>query len=195
MTDQKDPRKPTQIDWQIIWDQLDWENPDRQRQALQDRLNQRAKQYAAPIRSRETTGESLNLLTFHLGAEQYGIDVSVVRGVRNIQKITPVPGAPPFYRGVVNVRGQVITVMDLRLFFNMNAEDRLPPELILVKAQRLELALLADHIEDVVIVPHSEIEPVEMRYAHGVTSAGLVVLDTKQLFSDDRLIVGGVDES
>ena len=185
------------IDWQAIWQSLDWDDQDRQQAMIQERLKQRAIQYARPSKQQENYQQEkeaiYQLLTFDLGSERYGIDVMAVTSVRAISKLTPVPGAPPFYRGVVNVRGQIITVLDLRILLSLGINiTQIPPELVVVKHNKLELAILADHISGVERIPVDVVEPVEMQYARGVTLGRLVVLDIEQLLSDERLFVGGV---
>lgn len=198
MSDQDSNMQDTlNIDWEAIWQSLDWDNKDRQQAAIQERLKQRAAQYAQPSKQQEIYQQeqvsAYQLLTFDLGTERYGIDVTVVTRVRAISKLTHVPGAPSFYRGVVNVRGQIITVLDLRILLSLGTNvAEIPPELIVVKYNNLEVAILADHISDVERIPVDVIEPVEMKYARGVTLGRLVVLDIEQLLSDERLLIGGV---
>jgi len=192
-------RDTLSIDWDSIWQSLDWDDADRQQQAIKERLHQRAQQYAKPSKQHQDAYQSgqdntYQLLTFDLGAERYGIDVTVVTSVRSTSKLTRVPSAPPFYRGVVNVRGQIITVLDLRILLSLGMDtSKIPPELIVVKYNKLELAILADHVSDVERIPVEAVEPIEMTYARGVTLGRLVVLDTMQLFTDERLFLGGVD--
>lgn len=186
------------IDWEAIWRSLDWDDTDRQQTAIKERLKQRATQYAQPSKQQQIyqqeQEEVYQLLTFDLGAERYGIDVTLVTRVRAINKLTRVPGAPSFYRGVVNVRGQIITVLDLRILLALGMDTtEIPPELVVVKHNNLEIAILADHVSDVERIPVDVIEPVEMKYARGVTLGRLVVLDIEQLLSDERLFVGGVN--
>ncbi len=186
------------IDWEAIWQSLDWDDTDRQQTAIKERLKQRASQYAQPSKQQQIyqqeQEEVYQLLTFDLGAERYGIDVTLVTRVRAIKKLTRVPGAPTFYRGVVNVRGQIITVLDLRILLSLGMDTtEIPPELVVVKHNNLEIAILADHVSDVERIPVDVIEPVEMQYARGVTLGRLVVLDIEQLLSDERLFVGGVN--
>ena len=185
------------IDWEAIWQSLDWDDTDRQQNAITERLRQRASQYAQPSKQQQIfeqeQEEVYQLLTFDLGAERYGIDVTRVTRVRALSKLTRVPGAPSFYRGVVNMRGQIVTVLDLRILLALGMDTtEIPPELVVVKHNNLEIAILADHVSDVERVPVEVIEAVEMKYARGVTLDRLVVLDIEQLLSDERLFVGGV---
>ncbi|MEZ4668828.1 MAG: chemotaxis protein CheW [Anaerolineae bacterium] len=181
-------------DWEAIWKTLDWDNDERRSDAEQQRLSQRARQYATPVGHDDEAAHEVNpLLTFDLGAERYGIDVMLVRGVRDNAKITPVPGVPSFYRGVINTRGQIVTVMDLRLFLDVSSADEyaVPGEVIIVQAGELRLGLLAHRVEGVEDVPVSSIKPLEqLPYSHGVTSDHLIVLNLVRLFEDPRLMVG-----
>jgi purine-binding chemotaxis protein CheW len=128
---------------------------------------------------------------FRLGSERYALDIQAVRGVRPLGRMTRVPGTPAFYRGVVNLRGQIVSVIDLRSYFGVAlVEDRPPKELILATAAGLDVALLAHHIEDVATLPKTAVEPVEIRSARGIAPGRLIVLDAEQLFADERLIVG-----
>lgn len=187
------------IDWDAIWRSLDWDDAERQQSDVQQRLKQRAELYAQPSKRQESSvqqqEEAYQLLTFDLGSERYGIDVRVVTSVRAMNTLTRVPGSPTFYRGVVNVRGQIITVLDLRIILGLGMEtSSIPEELIVVKANQLELGILADHVSDVERIPVTAIELIEMQYARGVTMGRLVVLDIEQLLTDERLVVGGVDD-
>lgn len=185
------------IDWQAVWSSLGWEDSASGDEASRQRLRQRARQYAAP--KAESVADSTNktVLTFTLGEEHYGVDVMVVRSVRSVSHITRVPGVPLFYRGVVNVRGQVMTVLDLRAFFDMPVDDEPASEyeLVVVRGGQLTLGLLAHHVEGVVTIPQADIGVVDhIRYAAGVTADRLVLLDVERLFEDQRLVVGGKED-
>lgn len=182
------------IDWDAVRQQLAWDDTRRQQQGTRQRLRQRAAQYAQPLRQIDApTTDAYIALTFQLGEERYGVEVEHVRGVRALTGITRVPGVPPFYRGVVNVRGQIITAFDVRAFFEMLTTDALPPkEFVLVEASGLQLALLAHHVWGVLRLPRETVEPLdELQYALGVTANGLVLLNLPTLFQDERLIIGG----
>jgi len=192
------PKPQRQIDWEAVWKSLNWDDEQRQQTADQERLSQRALHYAAPVKEQEITSEDARLvLTFDLGIERYGIDVIHVRGIRSLGAIARVPGAPAFYQGVINVRGRIITVMDLRTFFQIPPAENsaAPNEVIIIQTGKLEIALLAHQVIGVDSIPTAAIKPVDhMPYAHGLTSDKIVLLDIAQLFRDERLIVGGVTE-
>lgn len=184
------------VDWQALRQELGWDDTTHTNTGIQALLNQRARQYASSLPEDQDTIAAQAVLVFLLGTERYGIDVLHVKTVRRLERITPVPGVPPFYKGVVNIRGQIITVLDLRLFFNIAITRRDPPEeLIILQTNNLEIGILAHRVQDILTLRPHEIEPLEdIRYARGMTHDRVILLDTTRLFDDERLIVGGVDE-
>jgi purine-binding chemotaxis protein CheW len=188
-----------QIDWEAVWKTLNWDDDARQQTAERERLRQRAEHYAAPAREETVLPENARtVLTFDLGAERYGIDVMVVRGIRTLGSVSRVPGVPAFYRGIINVRGQIISVIDLRTFFQMPFDPHsvvANEEIVIARANKLEIALLAHQVNGVETISPSAITSVDhMPYAIGITPERLILLDVPQLFADERLIIGGVNE-
>ncbi len=175
-------------------ERVEWDNKNRRLAMERERLRQRAIQYAQPVvDDDDLMRDARPLLTFMLDDERYGLDVMLVRGVRSIQHIVPVPGVPDYYPGIINVRGQVITTFDLRHFLGLviRQPEVLPSEAILVRSHQLTLALLAHRVDGVINVPMTAIKPVgTLTYAQGVTEDHLTVLNLAQLFEDERLIVG-----
>lgn len=176
-----------------IWEQLNQGEEPRQEQVLQRLLQQRAEQYAA--RSdviNEPQPDTEQVLIFALYGEHYAIPVETVRGVRALEQVTRVPGVPRFYRGVVNVRGKVVSVLDLHAFFRIaSKEDESPDELVLVEASGLFLGLLASRVETIETVNRDEIDSLlELPYARGLIGGRIALLDLAGLFTDTRLIVG-----
>lgn len=103
-------------------------------------------------------------LTVALDNESYGVAVLKVREIIRMQKITPVPQMPEFVKGVINLRGRVIPVIDLRVKFGLKAEfaDRTCIVVVQVKlasAQTIQMGLIVDSVEEVVPLGANEIEP------------------------------------
>jgi purine-binding chemotaxis protein CheW len=195
MTSSKPQR---QVDWEAVWKSLNWDDKVRQQAIDQERLRQRAEHYATPVKTEtEVSDDARTVLTFELGDEHYAIDVMVVRGIRVVSTISRVPGVPPFYRGIINVRGQILSVLDLRVLFQIPVDDGAdtPGEVITVRSGRLDIALLARQVNGVKTIPASAIKNVDhMPYALGITPERVILLDIPQLFADERLIIGGVSE-
>jgi purine-binding chemotaxis protein CheW len=187
--------KPHSVNWEAASKSLDWEDDMRRMSANTRRLRQRAQQYAAPVAAPSDLAEnSFTVLSFDLGAETYSVDVALVRNVRAITNLVRVPGLPPFYPGVVNVRGQIVTVMDLRPFFGISVDEEVivPDEMVLVRANSLEIALLAHQVNGVVTVSQRTLSHLDnLHYTRGITRNKMIMLDIERLLADERIIVGG----
>ena len=97
--------------------------------------------------------------TFRLEKELYGIDVMLVQEVQRFTEITPVPGAPAFVLGIINLRGNVVTIIDTRSRFGLGPfEVTDATRIIIVEITGQVLGLLVDSVAEVVYVSHSEIE-------------------------------------
>ncbi|WP_321531938.1 chemotaxis protein CheW [uncultured Desulfuromonas sp.] len=99
-------------------------------------------------------------LTFHMGDEDYGIEIRYVTEIIGIQRITEVPDMPSFIKGVINLRGKVIPVMDVRARFN------LPPReydertcIVVVQLNTTSVGLVVDKVNEVADIPPENIEP------------------------------------
>ena len=103
-------------------------------------------------------------LTTVLDREAYGIAVLKVREIIRMQKITPVPQLPAFVKGVINLRGRVIPIVDLRVKFGLPAEFAERTCIVVVQVrlateQTVQMGLIVDSVEEVVTLTEAEIEP------------------------------------
>ncbi|NOQ51562.1 MAG: chemotaxis protein CheW [Desulfuromonadaceae bacterium] len=99
-------------------------------------------------------------LTFHLAGEDYGIEICYVIEIIGIQNITDVPDMPAFIRGVINLRGKVIPVMDVRARFSLpdrDYDDRTC--IIVVNIDGTEVGLVVDEVSEVADIPEASVEP------------------------------------
>ncbi len=99
-------------------------------------------------------------LTFHIAGEDYGIEIAFVTEIIGIQKITEVPDMPTFVKGVINLRGKVIPVMDVRLRFGL--EEREYDErtcIIVVEIKDTSVGLVVDLVNEVADIPEDQVEP------------------------------------
>lgn len=104
------------------------------------------------------------LLTFSLGSEGYGVSILKVKEIIGMMDITPVPRTPDFIKGVINLRGKIIPVMDLRMKFGMDQEKYdertciIVAEIVLKGVQKL-LGVVVDMVSEVVTIYNDQIEP------------------------------------
>lgn len=138
-------------------------------------------------------------LTFHLGSEIYGIAVYYVIEIVGLQKITETPDTPNFVKGLMNLRGQVIPVIDVRIRFGMPQREYDDHTcVIVVRLENTTVGLVVDTIDEVADIPEEKISPrsriskgSEGRYiwAMGRTDDGVkILLDVNKLLFDTQQI-------
>lgn len=135
-------------------------------------------------------------LTFHLAGEDYGIEIRYVIEIIGIQNITEVPDMPAFIRGVINLRGKVIPVMDVRNRFNL--EDRDYDDrtcIIVVNVDSTEVGLVVDEVSEVADIPEANVEPPPKtnRNSEGsyIQGMGKINNDVKILLDVHKLLYSG----
>ncbi|MCD8501531.1 MAG: chemotaxis protein CheW [Bacillaceae bacterium] len=118
----------------------------------------------------------IKVIVFQLKDEEYGVEVEQVRSIERLQHITRVPRTPQFVKGVINLRGVVTPIIDLRNRFDLEVtEETESTRIIIVAVGKMEVGLVVDAANDVVDIPTSGIEPppqvvggVEADYLRGV---------------------------
>jgi purine-binding chemotaxis protein CheW len=158
-------------------------------------LEERAKQLAkfTEVKSEE----AMQLVVFSLANETYAIATDYVREVQPLRDVTPVPCTPRFVVGVINIRGAIYSVIDIREFFGLpQREVGDLTKVILVNAAGLEVGILADDVLGAKSIPLTDIRPpldthggAKEGYIAGVTRDMLIILDLEALLRDERVIV------
>lgn len=97
-------------------------------------------------------------LTFFLGNEEYGLEILKVSEIIGMQPITRVPRVPDFVRGVINLRGKVIPITDLRVKFDMPIEEGRDEVIIVVQMRGVQTGLVVDRVSEVVAIGDHEVE-------------------------------------
>lgn len=136
---------------------------------------------------------------FFAGGDAYALPVSILREVQPIRSLTPLPGTPGFVRGIIAVRGQVVSVLDLRVLLGLS-----PPALtsqsaaLVLENEAMTFSLLADQVGEIRYLPDQDLEAgepslaaVDRRYIAGVTRECVVLIDGEKLLSDPALVVSG----
>jgi purine-binding chemotaxis protein CheW len=153
---------------------------------------------ATASRTGQTAGEELlQLVSFNLGDEEFGIDILRVQEINRMVEITRVPNTPSFVEGVINLRGHVIPIIDLRARFGL---ERKPVEkstrIVVVEIQGRIVGFIVDAVSEVLRIPKSVTEPpppivagIEAEY---ITAVGkledrlLILLDLERIFSREE---------
>lgn len=153
-------------------------------------------EYQDPI-NQDIQDPLLQWVTFRLDEEKYGINVMAVQEVLKVTEITQVPGAPDFVLGIINLRGNVVTVIDARTRFNLEHRDQDDnSRIVIIEAEDQEVGILVDSVAEVVYMRGSEIEPApavgsddSSKFIQGVNSSGselLILVELDKLLSEQE---------
>lgn len=168
-------------------------SPEEERRILRER----AQKLAGAAQSAPSTGTLLEIVEFDLAGERYAIELKRVREVCALQNLTPVPCAPAFVLGIINLRGEIRVVISLKEFFGLACSDLTDlNKIIMIGDDRTEVGLLADAVRGVRGIDPDALQPSlptftgrRVDYLRGIAADGLVVLDAAKILSDPRLLV------
>ena len=160
-------------------------------------LKARAKAIAQEPPAEQTAGEQIEIVEFLLAHERYGIESSHVREIHPLKELTPLPCTPAFVLGIVNIRGRILPVIDIKKFFDLPEKGLTDlNKVIIIRSWDMELGILADVILGVRSIPCKEIQSslptltgIREDYLTGVTKERVVILDVAKLLSDRKIIV------
>lgn len=133
-------------------------------------------------------------LTFRVEKEEFGIEIRYVTEIIGIQKITEIPDMPTFFKGVINLRGKVIPVMDVRARFHLperDYDDRTC--IVVVNVDEKSVGLVVDKVNEVADIPMDQIEPPPRAGRSGgsyIQGMGKIGEEVKILLAVDRLLYG-----
>jgi len=152
----------------------------------------------------KASGTTVQYLAFKLGDEVYAVDVAKVREILDFPPITKVPRTPDFMRGVINLRGSVVPVVDMRLKFGMSMTEKSVNTCIIVVEALLDnelttIGAIADSVQEVVELDPSQIEPppkigsrLKVEFLKGMGKIGesfLMILEIDKVFSTSELMM------
>ncbi|MBW7473277.1 chemotaxis protein CheW [Paenibacillus oenotherae] len=145
-------------------------------------------------------GEEIKVIVFGLANEEYGIEVEKVRTIERMIPITRVPKTPAFIKGVINLRGVVLPVIDLRGRFNLEeSEPTDSSRIIIVAVNDLEVGFVVDAANDVIDIDTDSIDSppevvggIKAKYLHGVAKIGdnrlLIMLNLAEVLNKNEII-------
>lgn len=147
--------------------------------------------------AKNPTGDALRWVTFRLENEKYGINVMQVQEVLRITEIAPVPGAPSYVLGIINLRGNVVTVIDTRSRFGLqSAETDDSSRVVIIESEEQVVGILVDSVAEVVDLDVTDIEAApnvgteeSAKFIQGVASHDgelLILVDLNKLLSDEE---------
>ena len=145
-------------------------------------------------------GQEIKVVVFALGKEEYGVEVEKVRTIERMMPMTRVPKTPDFVKGVVNLRGVVVPVIDLRERFGLETSEYTDnTRIIIVKQESIEVGLIVDAANDVVDVDEEQIEEppeivggIRAKYLRGIAKIDeerlLVLINLQEVLNKSEIV-------
>ncbi len=196
------PQKTAAIDWDQVRQRVESARADAERVwAPEPEDAKRILKARATALAREPekaqAADTLELVEFLLAHETYAVESRHVREVYPLENLTPLPCTPAFVLGIVNLRGEILSVIDIKKFFDLPEKGLTDlNKVIVLQSDGISFGILADVILGVRRVPLSEIQPslptltgIREKYLKGVTPESKVLLDAEKLLADEKIIV------
>ena len=160
-------------------------------------LENRAQALAREPARVNTADEWIEVVEFTLAHERYAVASEHVREVYPLEELTPLPCTPAFVLGIVNLRGEILSVIDIKKFFDLPEKGLTNlNKVIVLESDDMVFGVVADAIGGVRRILHTDIQPslptltgIREDYLQGVTVERVVVLDAEKLLNDEKLIV------
>ncbi|MHB1291121.1 MAG: chemotaxis protein CheW [Sulfuricella sp.] len=191
------------IDWREVEQRLEaarvaieriWEPTAEDTQRV---LEERARALAREPARVESADEWIEVVEFILAHERYAVESEYVREVYPLEELTPLPCTPVFVLGIVNLRGEILPVIDIKKFFDLPEKGLTDlNKVIVLELEDMAFGIVADAISGVRRIPRAGIQPslptltgIREDYLLGVTAERVVILDAEKLLTDEKLIV------
>ncbi len=159
-------------------------------------MKQRAVRYASRTKDPETHNQ-LSVIGFHLHPEIYAIDYEYVKEVRTVIELTSIPGTPNFIMGIVNFRGNMLSVVNLKTFFGLKEKGLTEfNKLIIIGKGNFEFGIMTDGILGNLLLDQTKLNspPLTLSetgsaFIKAVSSEGIILLDTEKILNSKQLII------
>jgi purine-binding chemotaxis protein CheW len=160
-------------------------------------LRARALELAREAEEKEKDETHLEVMEFLLANERYALELDFIREIYPLKEFTSLPCTPDFVLGIINIRGQILSIIDLKKFFGLPEKGFTDLDRILIlRSDEKEFGILADEIVGVQSIPISNIQPslptlsgIRDKYLKGVTGDRIVVLNGERILSDPDIVV------
>ncbi len=149
-----------------------------------------------PHNAATQTDETLQLVSFCVNGEHYAVDILRVQEINRMMQITQIPESPPGVEGIINLRGRIIPIMDLRVRFGMPAQERTEDSrIVVVDAASTTVGLIVDRVHEVLRIDSSTVDPapamsgtIQSEYVRGVAKRDdllVILLDLDVLLTEE----------
>lgn len=160
-------------------------------------LHARALELAREVAPTAAASTRIEVVEFRLADERYAIESRFVREVQPLADLTPLPCTPAFVLGIFNLRGEVLSVIDIKRFFDLPKQGLTDlGQVLVLQSGAMRFGILADAILGTGELPLADLQPglptltgVREKYLRGVTGERLIVLDAGKLLADEAIVV------
>lgn len=160
-------------------------------------LKDRARLLALEPEADVARQDRIEVTEFLLNDERYAVESLYVREVSHVRSLTPVPCTPAFVVGLMNLRGEVLPVIDLKRFFDITGQKSTgQAKVIVLRGDEMEFGILVDAVPGVIEVHLDSLQPslptltgIRAKYLRGITEDRLAVLDAAALLTDEEIVV------
>lgn len=191
--------KKAPIDWDQVRERIqkagEYLAADSSPESAKRVLRKRAEAFAAPARLKDEES-GIQAVVFTLGGERFAFETAYLKEVSPVSEIVSVPCTPPFVLGIVSLRGEVLSIIDLRKFFELPDRGISDMNRLLVLASgEMRFGVLADTVEGVRVISTEGLKKlptlsgVREEYLFGVSPKGITVLDAGKLLADRAIVV------
>lgn len=168
-------------------------SPEDRKEILKKRAQQLAR---API-EKDDNDIPLEVVEFRLADETYCVECIHIGEVYPLKSLTPIPGTPAFVLGIINIRGRIVSVIDLKTFFELPAKGLSDlTRVIVLKDRRMEFGILAEEVTGTTSILPRDIQPplptltgIRGQYLKGIAKNRVIVLDAVKLLADEKMVV------
>jgi len=162
-------------------------------------LQDRARVLAQGSPQENEQREMLRIVEFVIAQERYAVEATYIREVQREKQLTPLPCTPSFILGIMNLRGRILAVIDLRAFFDLPRVPLHRPDTVIVfRTETLEVGVLTNGVLGARSIPAQELSQamagrlgIRREYLRGIMEEHTVLLDVERILADKRMIVGG----
>jgi purine-binding chemotaxis protein CheW len=160
-------------------------------------LHERALVLAHPPREENADVESLEVVEFTLSKESYAFETAFLKEVHQVGEIAFLPGAPSFVSGLVNIRGQIVLVINLKVFFDLqdNKSDE-RKQVLVVESVGRQIGILVDAVRQIKRIPHNDLQGplptlsgVKSEFVRGITKDRTIILDANRLMLSENILI------
>lgn len=164
---------------------------------VRDRLRVRAIAMAEEPEQKIVASATIEVIMFTLALETYGIESSFVKEVCPLKDFTPIPAVPAYILGIINLRGQIVTVIDLKKLFSFPEKGFGElNKVIIIHNEHMEFGILADVVlgtkllalDEIMLAP-ATVTGIGEEFLKGVTKENLIVLNAWSLLSDENIVI------